>query len=33
MLVAPPGSPAHHVLSLVQLPVVGADTEDIFAQE
>lgn len=33
VLVAPPGSPAHHVLSLVQLPVVGADTEDIFAQE
>jgi anti-anti-sigma factor len=44
VLVAPPGSPAHHVLSLVQIPVVtgeasrasgasGGDAEDIFAEE
>jgi anti-anti-sigma factor len=44
VLVAPPGSPAHHVLSLVQIPVVTGETseasggssgeaEDIFAEE
>lgn len=34
VLVAPPGSPAHHVLSLVQIPVVSSDTEDgIFAED
>jgi anti-anti-sigma regulatory factor len=44
VLVAPPGSPAHHVLSLVQIPVVTGETseasggssgeaEDIFAAE
>ncbi|WP_204081443.1 SpoIIE family protein phosphatase [Mycobacterium riyadhense] len=33
VLVAPPGSPAHHVLSLVQLPVVTGDTENVFAED
>jgi anti-anti-sigma factor len=33
VLVAPPGSPAHHVLSLVQMPVVGNDPESVFAAE
>jgi anti-anti-sigma regulatory factor len=32
VLVAPPGSPAHHVLSLVQIPIVGGDTENVFAE-
>ncbi|OBH21998.1 MULTISPECIES: SpoIIE family protein phosphatase [unclassified Mycobacterium] len=31
-LIAPPGSPAHHVLSLVQLPVVGGLTENLVAE-
>jgi anti-anti-sigma factor len=29
VLVAPPGSPAHHVLSLVQLPVVSGLAENL----
>ena len=37
VLVAPPGSPAHHVLSLVQLPFVTSQAsggaEEIFAKE
>ena len=33
VLVAPPGSPAHHVLSLVQIPFVGGDAENVFAKE
>jgi len=33
VLVAPPGSPAHHVLALVQIPVVSSGTENIFAGE
>jgi anti-anti-sigma factor len=33
VLVAPPGSPAHHVLTLVQIPVVSGETEGIFAEE
>jgi PAS domain S-box-containing protein len=33
VLVAPPGSPAHHILSLVQLPVVSGDAEDVFIEE
>ncbi len=44
VLVAPPGSPAHHVLSLVQIPfvsgessgsggVASGDAEDVFAEE
>jgi len=33
VLVAPPGSPAHHVLSLVQIPFVSGDTENVFADE
>lgn len=32
VLLAPPGSPAHHVLSLVQLPVVGGLTENLVAE-
>jgi anti-anti-sigma factor len=32
VLVAPPGSPAHHVLSLVQIPVVSSGAEDVFAE-
>jgi anti-anti-sigma factor len=33
VLVAPPGSPAHHVLSLVQIPVVSGDAENVFAED
>ncbi|BBX62663.1 hypothetical protein MSAS_18370 [Mycobacterium saskatchewanense] len=33
VLVAPPGSPAHHVLSLVQLPFSGGSTQGVLAQE
>jgi anti-anti-sigma factor len=33
VLVAPPGSPAHHVLSLVQIPFVSGDAENAFAKE
>ncbi|MHA7649597.1 SpoIIE family protein phosphatase [Mycobacterium sp. ML4] len=33
VLVAPPGSPAHHVLSLVQIPVVSGDVEDILVED
>ncbi len=33
VLVAPPGSPAHHVLSLVQIPVVSGHTDDELAEE
>ena len=33
VLVAPPGSPAHHVLSVVQIPVVSGDAESVFADE
>jgi anti-anti-sigma factor len=29
LLIAPPGSPAHHVLSLVQIPVVGAEPQNL----
>jgi anti-anti-sigma factor len=32
VLVAPPGSPAHHVLSLVQIPVVSGNVENVFAE-
>jgi anti-anti-sigma factor len=32
VLIAPPGSPAHHVLSLVQMPFV-TDAENVFAEE
>ncbi|BBY14279.1 SpoIIE family protein phosphatase [Mycobacterium marseillense] len=32
MLVAPPGSPAHHVLSLVQIPVVSGLAENVVAE-
>jgi anti-anti-sigma factor len=33
VLVAPPGTTAHHVLTLVQIPVVSGESEDIFAEE
>ncbi len=33
VLIAPPGSPAHHVLSLVQMPVASGDTENVFAED
>jgi anti-anti-sigma factor len=33
VLVAPPGSPAYHVLSLVQMPVVSSDPADVFAED
>ena len=33
VLIAPPGSPAHHVLSLVQIPFVSGDSENVFAKE
>jgi len=33
VLVAPPGSPAHHVLSLVRIPVVSSDPLSVFAEE
>jgi anti-anti-sigma factor len=33
VLIAPPGSPAHHVLSLVQIPVVSGDAENVFIEE
>ncbi|OJZ73529.1 PAS domain S-box protein [Mycobacterium paraffinicum] len=32
VLVAPPGSPAHHVLSMVQLPVAGGLAENLVAE-
>jgi anti-anti-sigma factor len=33
VLVAPPGSPAHHVLSLVQIPVVSDEAENVFVED
>ncbi len=33
VLVAPPGSPAHHVLSLVQIPVSGGEAQDILVED
>ncbi|EUA13170.1 hypothetical protein I546_1894 [Mycobacterium kansasii 732] len=33
VLMAPPGSPAHHVLSLVRIPVVSGDAENVFAED
>lgn len=33
VLVAPPGSPAHHVLSLVQLPVSAGDSHNVYADD
>jgi anti-anti-sigma factor len=33
VLIAAAGSPAHHVLSLVQMPVVSGKTDSIFAEE
>ena len=33
VLVAPPGSTAHHVLTLVQIPVANGESEDILVEE
>jgi anti-anti-sigma factor len=33
VLVAPPGSTAHHVLTLVQIPVVSGESEGVFVEE
>lgn len=33
VLVAAPGSPAHHVLSIVQIPTVSSCADDVFAEE
>ncbi len=33
VLIAPPGSPAHHILSMVQIPVESGDSENVFAQD
>ncbi|MDT5223810.1 MAG: hypothetical protein QOG19_1217 [Mycobacterium sp.] len=33
VIVAPPGSPAYHVLSLVQIPVSGGDSGDVLVQD
>jgi anti-anti-sigma factor len=33
VLVAPPGSTAHHVLTQVQIPVVSGGSEGIFTEE
>jgi anti-anti-sigma factor len=33
VLIAPPGSPAHHILSMVQIPVVSGDSENVFAED
>ncbi len=33
VLVAPPGSPAHHVLSLVQMPYISGDALDVFTED
>jgi anti-anti-sigma factor len=33
VLIAPPGTPAHHVLSLVQMPIASGEAENVFAQD
>ncbi|OBA63238.1 PAS domain S-box protein [Mycobacterium sp. 1100029.7] len=33
VLIAPPGSPAQHILSMVQIPVVSGDSENVFAED
>lgn len=33
VLLAPPGSPAHHVLSLVQIPVISGESEDVLVED
>ena len=33
VLIAPPGSPAHHILSMVQIPVVSGDNENVLIDE
>ncbi|BBY25325.1 SpoIIE family protein phosphatase [Mycobacterium stomatepiae] len=32
-LIAPPGSPAHHILSMVQIPVGSDDSANVFAED
>jgi serine phosphatase RsbU (regulator of sigma subunit)/anti-sigma regulatory factor (Ser/Thr protein kinase)/anti-anti-sigma regulatory factor len=32
-LIAPPGSPAHHILSMVRLPVSSGESENVFAED
>lgn len=33
VLIAPPGSPAQHILSMVQMPVVSGDNENVYVEE
>lgn len=33
VLIAPPGSPAHHILSMVQIPVSTGNSENVFAED
>jgi len=33
VLIAPPGSPAHHILSMVQMPVSDNDNENVYVEE
>jgi anti-anti-sigma factor len=33
VLIAPPGTPAHHVLSLVQMPIASGEAENVFAED
>jgi serine phosphatase RsbU (regulator of sigma subunit)/anti-sigma regulatory factor (Ser/Thr protein kinase)/anti-anti-sigma regulatory factor len=33
VLIAPPGSPAHHILSMVQIPVACGDNENVYVEE
>ncbi|BAX93704.1 SpoIIE family protein phosphatase [Mycobacterium shigaense] len=33
VLIAPPGSPAHHILSMVQIPVASGDNENVLIDE
>ena len=33
VLIAPPGSPAHHILSMVQIPVSDNDNENVYVEE
>jgi serine phosphatase RsbU (regulator of sigma subunit)/anti-sigma regulatory factor (Ser/Thr protein kinase)/anti-anti-sigma regulatory factor len=33
VMIAPPGSPAHHILSMVQIPVVSDDSANVFAED
>jgi anti-anti-sigma factor len=33
VLIAPPGSPAHHILSMVQIPVASGDNSNVLIDE